>query len=63
MNLKIEKPIVYVSRDIERALGMEPENSYFVISNDSKYGREVQKKYPNNVWLIKDLDGIFDTYD
>ena len=63
MNLKIEKPIVYVSRDIERALGMEPENSYFVISNDSKYGREVQKKYPNNVWLIKDLDGILDTYD
>jgi len=62
-NYTSKNPIVYVTRDIERALGMEPKDGYFVISSDSQYGREVQKKYPNNVWLIKNGGNALDTYD
>lgn len=62
-NYTSKNPIVYVTRDIERALGMEPRDGYFVISNDSQYGREIQKKYPNNVLLIKNGDDALDTYD
>jgi hypothetical protein len=62
MALRVERPVVYVTRDIERALGMEPAENYFIISNDTPYGREVQKKYPNNVWLHK-ADKPYDTYE
>lgn len=62
MTLQPPKPIVYVTRDIERALGIEPKDSYFVVSNNSKYGREIQKKYPNNIQLIKG-EKILDTFD
>ncbi|HEY4500432.1 MAG TPA: ATP-grasp domain-containing protein [Candidatus Paceibacterota bacterium] len=63
MTLQPPKAIVYVTRDIERAMGMEPKDLYFVVSNDSKYGREIQKKYPDNVWLVKDRCGALDTYN
>ena len=62
MALRIDRPVVYVTRDIERALGMEPVENYFIISNDTPYGREVQKRYPNNVWLHK-ADKPYDTYE
>lgn len=75
MALRLKKPIIYVTRDIERALGMEPVSGYFIISNDSAHGREIQAKYPESVWLIKNpansaaktdgdnLAGALDTYD
>ena len=58
-----KRPIVYITRDIERALGMEPGGGYFVISNDTPQGRLVQKLYPDNVWLIDDPRGTLDTFD
>lgn len=73
MNIDLKKAIVYVARDIERALGMEPglygSAGYFVVSNDTAYGREVQKKHPQHVFLIDStkLAGntgeLMDTYD
>lgn len=62
MNIDLKKPLVYVTRDIERALGVEPKGNYFVISNKTPFAESVQKKYPNNVWLI-DTTNVIDTYD
>ncbi len=62
----LAKNIVYVARDIERALGMEPgdhENgSYFVVSNDTAYGRAVKERYPKHVFLVARGTQL-DTYD
>jgi predicted ATP-grasp superfamily ATP-dependent carboligase len=60
MTLRLKKPLIYVTRDIERALGMKPEGNYFIVSNDTSYGREVKEKYPQNIQLIA---GNLDTYD
>ena len=46
-------PVVYVTRDIERALGIEPANGYHIVTNDSAYAQEILKKHPKNVHIIK----------
>ena len=56
------QPIIYIARDIERALGQEPKDGYFIITNSSPYALEIQKKYPNNIYLINS-DKILDTYE
>ncbi|HEU0081163.1 MAG TPA: hypothetical protein VFQ72_04065 [Candidatus Paceibacterota bacterium] len=65
MTIALKKPIVYVARDIERALGIEPglhgEAAYFVVSNDSKHGRGIRARYPEHVLLIE--GEVRDTYD
>ncbi len=65
MTLVLKKPLIYVTRDIERALGMEPGGNYFIISNDTAHGREIQKSHPDNVWLVKAPTEYetLDTYD
>lgn len=45
--------VTYVTRDIERALGIEPRDGYFIITNTSSYAEELALKYPNNILLIK----------
>lgn len=62
MTLHLSKPLVYVARDIERALGVAPEGLYLIASNDTPYGREVQKRYPDNVLLVKS-GRILDTHE
>ncbi len=42
---------------------MEPLGEYFIVSNDTPYGREIKQKYPENVFLISDTRGTLDTYD
>ncbi|MDB5239089.1 MAG: hypothetical protein JWO00_424 [Candidatus Parcubacteria bacterium] len=49
--------IAYVTRDIERALGMEPQEGYFVIANRTAYAESIQKQYPRNVILIDSPTG------
>lgn len=56
------RPIIYIAREIERALGKEPLGSYFIITNATTYALEVQEKYPDNVWLINSPQ-ILDTYE
>jgi hypothetical protein len=48
-----ENPIIYVTRDIERALGAEPSPSYCIVANDSPYARSMQEKYPDFVILVE----------
>lgn len=47
------KKIIYVTRDIERALGAEPDENFIILSNDTKYGQIIKNKFPNFVHLIK----------
>ncbi len=46
-------PLVYVTRDIERALGLLGTPGYFIISNNTPFGQEVQAQYPENILLIE----------
>jgi hypothetical protein len=47
------RPIFYITRDIERALGSEPSPRYFIIANDSPYARSVKEKYPDFVMIVE----------
>jgi hypothetical protein len=58
-----KRPIVYITRDIERALGMDPSDSYIVISNDNAQGRKAKNAHPEGVILIDDPRGQLDTFD
>jgi len=44
--------IIYVSREIERALGTEPSGDYMIVSNKTPYGESLHKRYPDSVTLI-----------
>ena len=56
--------IIYVTREIERALGTEPNELYYVVSNKTKYGESVQKKYPQYVILVEPNEkGLLGTTD
>ncbi len=54
--------IVYIARDIERALGKEPKGDYYIITNKTSYGIEIKNKFPDNIFLIENKE-ILDTYD
>ncbi len=58
----VTQNIVYVARDIERALGIKPVNNYYIITNKTKYSLEIQKQYPDNVFII-DSPNTLDTYE
>ncbi len=45
--------IIYVTREIERALGLEPSEHYRVVSNRTTYGQMIAAKYPGFVTLIE----------
>jgi hypothetical protein len=46
-------PVIYIARDIERALGILPSVNYFIVTNDSPYARSIKKKYPDFILLAK----------
>ena len=47
------KKIIYVTRDIERALGTTPDQNFIIVTNETKYGQEIKSKYPDFVHLIR----------
>jgi len=48
-----QKPLVYVTKDIERALGIPLETpGYFIVTNENPYTQHLQEKYPTHVFLI-----------
>lgn len=58
--------IIYVTRDIERALGIQPSASYCIVANKTRYAEEVAAQYPEYVFLVdSDMDngGSLDTYE
>ncbi len=54
--------IVYIARDIDRAMGKEPIGNYFIITNSTPYSQEIKDKYHDNIFLIKSEE-ILDTYE
>jgi hypothetical protein len=52
MNLN-DKKIIYVTREIERALGTEPNPNFIIVSNKTKYGDSIKKQYPDFVHLLE----------
>ena len=46
------KPITYITRDIERALGIKPSAMYHIVTNTCPYSEEIKKQYPDFVTLI-----------
>jgi hypothetical protein len=54
--------ILYIARDIDRAMGKEPIGNYFIITNSTPYSQEIKNRYPDNVFLVKSEE-ILDTYE
>jgi predicted ATP-grasp superfamily ATP-dependent carboligase len=57
-----QKTVVYITRDIERALGMPPSQTYRIITNRTAYAENVQLQFPGFVTLI-DSPTMLDTSD
>jgi hypothetical protein len=55
MNLN-DKKIIYVTREIERALGTTPNKDYIIITNKTTYGETLRSEYPDYIYLIESPD-------
>ncbi len=49
--------VVYVTRDIERALGTDPQEGYYIVTNQSDYAERIKRQFPHHVLLIESLTG------
>ncbi len=60
-----KRPIAYITRDIERALGMPiPTPGYFIITNKTKSSEEIRLSSPETIFTVSTSDGLtLDTYD
>lgn len=54
--------LIYITRDIERALGAEPIGDYYIVTNKTPYSEEIKNKYPDNITLIN-KETVLDTID
>lgn len=52
MDTTPKQPIVYVVPDIERALGREPGDDYFIVANRTAYAERIFAQYPQHVMLV-----------
>ncbi len=48
------RKITYITRDIERALGMDPGGNYRIIANKTPYSETIAQRFPDHVWLVED---------
>lgn len=48
-----DKKVVYVTREIERALGIAPCANYKIASNKTPYGQKIKEQYPDYIILIE----------
>lgn len=61
MNAPRRKNIIYVTPDIERAMGMTPQAHYRIITSDNSYARKIKEVYPDYVTIISDTSKPIDT--
>ncbi len=54
--------IIYITRDIERAIGCLTIPSIFIISNETPFAKSVQNAYPDRIHLIDSLNTL-DTHE
>ncbi len=62
MTSQVNKPLLYVAREIERALGKTPGGNYYIVTNRTSYSEEIQKQYPDNILLINSKETL-DTHE
>lgn len=61
-NKNDDKSIVYVTRDIERALGFDmTDGSFHILTNDTKEAQSLKEKYPDQVHTVP-APKMLDTY-
>src|SRR3990167_6599622 len=53
MPIELKDNVIYVSRDIERALGLEPQTNYRIIATKTPYSETLKNKYPDFITLIE----------
>ncbi|MGC9605492.1 MAG: hypothetical protein ABSF56_01920 [Minisyncoccia bacterium] len=51
--MAVKEKIVYVTRDIERALGMAPNEDYLIVTNRTPYGEKIRDEYRDSVILVE----------
>ncbi|MEN9913087.1 MAG: hypothetical protein RLY66_495 [Candidatus Parcubacteria bacterium] len=47
-----ERPLTYVTREIERALGADPVGNYYIVAGKTPYGEKIAAQFPGHVMLI-----------
>lgn len=52
-----QKRVIYVTRDIERALGLVPNSNYRVIANRTPYAERIKMEHPEFVTLLEPDNG------
>lgn len=57
----LKQPVIYVSRDIERAIALNLQNGYYIIANDSPFAKSLSKDNPNIILVSK--SEILDTHE
>lgn len=53
----LKESVIYVTREIERALGVEPSAHYHIVTNRTEHGEEVKEKSPDSIVLVDDPEG------
>ena len=62
--MKLPRPITYITRDLERAIGMEPSGEYVVVANKTPYSEKYASRCPeDSVILVNGTpeDGVLGT--
>lgn len=56
-----KQPVIYVSRDLERAIALSSQKHYYIISNGSPFAKRLQKSNPNIILVSKPK--LLDTHE
>ena len=55
--------VIYVTRDIERALGTRPSAKYHIVANSTPYAETIKKQYPDFVHLVESQRELLSTLE
>ena len=61
MNAPRRKNVLYVTPDIERAMGMTPQSHYRIVTAQTPYAAEVKAAYPDFVTILENTSAASDT--
>lgn len=50
--MKLPKPITYITRDLERAIGMEPSVDYCIVANKTPYAEKYASRFPEGSVIL-----------
>lgn len=62
--MKLPRPITYITRDLERAIGMDPSADYTIVANKTPYAEKYASRFPEDRVILvngKPEDGVLGT--